>query len=230
MGAHCCSASPLFEATSARSRLRFDPKRWTSVAGETCASRATSASVRLAGPTRVTARIVAARMAASVVALGRGLIAADYRGVIYKWTFIYQLSTIAAMHMPSLAGRVAVVAGAARGAGRGIARMLGEAGAVVYCTGRSSRDAPNRSNHVHAGRPETIEDTAALVTAAGGTGIPVRVDHAKDDDVAALFERVAAERGRLDVLATVITGAPASWKPFLDEPPDASRRFVDAWI
>ena len=72
-----------------------------------------------------------------------------------------------------LSGRVAVVAGATRGAGRGIARMLGEAGATVYCTGRSSRGYPNTSRHVHAGRPETIEETAEMVTRAGGTGIPV---------------------------------------------------------
>ncbi len=71
--------------------------------------------------------------------------------------------------------RVAVVAGATRGAGRGIARMLGEAGATVYCTGRSSRSQPNLSDHVNAGRPETIEETAELVSADGGTGIPVHV-------------------------------------------------------
>ena len=91
-----------------------------------------------------------------------------------------------------LDGRVAVVAGATRGAGRGIARMLGEAGATVYCTGRSSRVQPNLSNHVNAGRPETIEETAEMVTADGGTGIPVRVDHTAEDQVVALFERVAS--------------------------------------
>src|SRR3954469_9565758 len=89
-----------------------------------------------------------------------------------------------------LAGKVAAVAGATRGAGRGIARMLGEAGATVYCTGRSSRTRPNRSTHHYAGRPETIEETAELVTAAGGAGIPVRVDHTVDAEVAALFARV----------------------------------------
>src|SRR5687768_9951025 len=116
-----------------------------------------------------------------------------------------------------LSGRVAVVAGATRGAGRGIARMLGEAGATVYCTGRSSRTQPNTSSHSSAGRPETIEETAEMVTAAGGTGIAVRVDHASDDQVAQLFSRVSREQNRLDVLATVITGQPASWKNFLDE-------------
>ena len=79
--------------------------------------------------------------------------------------------------MPStnhLEKKVAVVAGATRGAGRGIARMLGEAGATVYCTGRSSRTRPNPTPGHHAGRPETIEETAEMVAAAGGIGIPVR--------------------------------------------------------
>src|SRR5918994_5352311 len=114
---------------------------------------------------------------------------------------------------------VAVVAGATRGAGRGIARMLGEAGATVYCTGRSSRARPNLSAHVNAGRPETIEETAEMVTADGGTGIPVRVDHTAEDQVVALFERVGREQRRLDVLAIVMTGQPASWKNFLEETP-----------
>jgi NAD(P)-dependent dehydrogenase (short-subunit alcohol dehydrogenase family) len=129
-----------------------------------------------------------------------------------------------------LTGRVAVVAGATRGAGRGIARMLGAAGATVYCTGRSSRVQPNVSSHVHAGRPETIEQTAEMVTADGGTGIPVRVDHTVEDQVASLFERVDREQHRLDVLAIVMTGQPASWKPFPDETPAVGRRFVEGWI
>jgi NAD(P)-dependent dehydrogenase (short-subunit alcohol dehydrogenase family) len=108
--------------------------------------------------------------------------------------------------------------------------MLGEAGASVYCTGRSSRTQPNQSNHVSAGRPETIEETAELVTAAGGTGIPVRVDHTVEDEVVALFERVRREQKRLDLLAIVMTGQPASWTPFLDETPAAGRTFVDGWI
>jgi NAD(P)-dependent dehydrogenase (short-subunit alcohol dehydrogenase family) len=135
--------------------------------------------------------------------------------------------------MPSpqdLSGRVAVVAGATRGAGRGIARMLGEAGAIVYCTGRSSRVQPNTSNHVNAGRPETIEETAEMVTAAGGRGIPVRVDHTVEDEVAALFERVGREQRRLDVLAIVMTGQPATWKTFLNESPGDGRAFVESWI
>ena len=129
-----------------------------------------------------------------------------------------------------LSGRVAVVAGATRGAGRGIARMLGEAGATVYCTGRSSRMQPNAPSHVHAGRPETIEETAEMVTRDGGTGIPVRVDHTVEDQIVTLFKRVARERNRLDVLAIVMTGQAASWKNFLEETPSEGKTFVDGWI
>ena len=129
-----------------------------------------------------------------------------------------------------LDGRVAVVAGATRGAGRGIARMLGEAGAIVYCTGRSSRTQPNTTDHHYAGRPETIEETAELVAAAGGEGIPVRVDHHVERDVAALFARVRRERRRLDVLVNILTGRPvASWSAFWKQPLDAGRSFVDSW-
>ena len=81
-----------------------------------------------------------------------------------------------------LSGRVAVVAGATRGAGRGIARALGEAGAVVYCTGRSVHGAPSAYN-----RPETIEETAEMVEAAGGAGVAVRVDHTVEAEVESLF-------------------------------------------
>lgn len=102
----------------------------------------------------------------------------------------------------TLAGAVAVVAGATRGAGRGIAVELGAAGATVYATGRSTRDGASPM-----GRPETIEETAELVTARGGTGIAVRVDHLVPDEVAALFDRVADEQdGRLDVLVNDIWG------------------------
>jgi NAD(P)-dependent dehydrogenase (short-subunit alcohol dehydrogenase family) len=100
-----------------------------------------------------------------------------------------------------LHGRVAVVAGATRGAGRGIACALGEAGATVYCSGRSARGRP-----ATAGRPETIEETAERVTAAGGAGIAVRVDHTDEAEAKALFERVAAEQGRLDVLVNDVWG------------------------
>ncbi|WP_219413095.1 SDR family oxidoreductase [Pseudonocardia nigra] len=102
---------------------------------------------------------------------------------------------------PPLAGRVALVAGATRGAGRGIAVELGAAGATVYVTGRSTRQ--RRSEY---DRPETIEDTADLVTAAGGTGIAVPTDHLVPDDVEALSARIADEHGRLDVLVNDIWG------------------------
>ncbi len=100
-----------------------------------------------------------------------------------------------------LAGKVAVVAGATRGAGRGIARGLAEAGAIVYCTGRSVTGQPSPY-----GRPETIDETAAMIAAAGGTAIPVRVDHAVEADVEALFARVDREHGRLDILADSVGG------------------------
>jgi NAD(P)-dependent dehydrogenase (short-subunit alcohol dehydrogenase family) len=101
----------------------------------------------------------------------------------------------------SLAGAVAVVAGATRGAGRGIARALGEAGATVYCTGRSVR--ANRSPY---NRPETIEETAEMITAAGGGAVALRVDHTMEEEVGALFQRVEREYGRLDVLVNSIAG------------------------
>ncbi len=111
-----------------------------------------------------------------------------------------------------LAGQVALVAGATRGAGRGIAVELGAAGAVVYCTGRSSRSVrrptgPRRSPFDLARRPETIEDTADRVTAHGGTGIPVRVDHTDPAQVAALVARIRKTHGRLDVLVNDIWGS-----------------------
>jgi NAD(P)-dependent dehydrogenase (short-subunit alcohol dehydrogenase family) len=108
--------------------------------------------------------------------------------------------------------------------------MLGAAGATVYCTGRSSRVQPRSSSGTYAGRPETIEETADMVTTDGGTGIPVRVDHTAEDQVAALFERVSREHKRLDALAIVMTGGPASWKNFLDETPAEGKTFVDGWI
>ncbi|MCP3802435.1 SDR family oxidoreductase [Allokutzneria sp. A3M-2-11 16] len=96
-----------------------------------------------------------------------------------------------------LDGKIAVVTGASRGAGRGIAAVLGERGATVYVTGRSSREGGSPT-----GRPETVEDAAAEVTARGGKGIPVRCDHTDDEQVRALFDRVRAESGRLDILAS----------------------------
>lgn len=96
-----------------------------------------------------------------------------------------------------LAGKIAVVAGATRGAGRGIATALGEAGATVYCTGRSVAGSPGMKD-----RPETIQETADIVTARGGRGVAVRVDHTRPDEVARLFEQV----GELDILVNDIWG------------------------
>ena len=103
-----------------------------------------------------------------------------------------------------LQDRVAVVAGATRGAGRGIARMLGTAGATVYCTGRSVQGRP-----ATPGRPETLEETAELVSAEGGHGIAIRADHTIEAEVERLFARVRAEAGRLDVLVNDIWGGDA---------------------
>jgi NAD(P)-dependent dehydrogenase (short-subunit alcohol dehydrogenase family) len=101
-----------------------------------------------------------------------------------------------------LAGKVALVSGATRGGGRGIAVALGEAGATVYATGRSTRE---RRSEID--RPETIEETAELVTAAGGEGIATQVDHLDPGQVASLVERIDSDHGRLDVLVNDIWGA-----------------------
>jgi NAD(P)-dependent dehydrogenase (short-subunit alcohol dehydrogenase family) len=101
-----------------------------------------------------------------------------------------------------LADAVALVSGATRGGGRGIAVALGEAGATVYATGRSTRE--HRSE---VDRPETIEETAELVTAAGGAGIAVEVDHLDSEQVRRLIDRIDAEQGRLDVLVNDIWGS-----------------------
>lgn len=125
--------------------------------------------------------------------------------------------------MQKLKGKVALVAGATRGAGRGIATMLGEAGATVYCTGRSSRSVSRpsaetpRSPFNLASRPETIEETAEMVERFGGVGIPVRVDHTDIGQVKALVERIRGEQGRLDILVNDIWGGEefTAWgKPF----------------
>jgi NAD(P)-dependent dehydrogenase (short-subunit alcohol dehydrogenase family) len=116
----------------------------------------------------------------------------------------------------ALRGRVAVVAGATRGAGRGIAAARGEAGATVVCTGRSTRrsDSPTRSDY---DRPETIEETAELVTQLGGVGIPIVVDHLDKTEVGALADKIRAEHGRIDLLvndiwgAEILKGGPAQW-------------------
>ncbi len=100
-----------------------------------------------------------------------------------------------------LAGQIALVAGATRAGGRGIAQELAAAGAKVYCTGRSTREHP-----ATPGRPETIEETAELITTAGGSAVAVRVDHTVEAQVEALAARIAADEGRLDILVNDIWG------------------------
>ena len=101
----------------------------------------------------------------------------------------------------SLEGKVALVAGATRGAGRGIAVELGAAGATVYVTGRTTR-----SHQSEYQRPETIEETAELISRSGGIGIAVQVDHLVTDEVRRLVDRIRSEQGRLDVLVNDIWG------------------------
>ena len=117
-------------------------------------------------------------------------------------------------NLNSLAGRVAVVAGATRGAGRGIAAALGEAGATVICTGRSSSQRKLKSDY---DRPETIEETAELVNSLGGRGVAVPVDHLDPDQVEELAHRLNDQFGKIDILvndiwgAEVLKGGPAEW-------------------
>ena len=123
-----------------------------------------------------------------------------------------------------LDGKVALVAGATRGAGRGTAVALGEAGATVYCTGRSTRE--RRSEY---DRPETIEETAELASAAGGVGIAVAVDHLEPEAVKALVSRIESDCGRLDVLVNDIWGAEKmfEWnKPVWEHDLDAGLRML----
>jgi NAD(P)-dependent dehydrogenase (short-subunit alcohol dehydrogenase family) len=101
----------------------------------------------------------------------------------------------------SLEGKVALVAGGTRGAGRGIAVELGASGATVYVTGRTTRDQPSEY-----ARPETIEETAELISASGGKGIAVKVDHLVAEQVASLVDRIRSEQGRLDVLVNDMWG------------------------
>ena len=119
-----------------------------------------------------------------------------------------------------LQGKIALVAGATRGAGRGIAIALGEAGATVYCTGRSSRKGSRKGSKKFLATPglrETIEETAALVTAAGGHGIAVRVDHESPAEVKKLAARIKRQHKGLDILVNDVWGGDAltEWsKPF----------------
>jgi NAD(P)-dependent dehydrogenase (short-subunit alcohol dehydrogenase family) len=107
-----------------------------------------------------------------------------------------------------LKGRIALVAGATRGAGRGIAIALGEAGATVYCTGRSSRKRPPGQAPT-PGRPETIEETAEMVTTAGGRGIAIRVDHTEPADVKKLVAAIKRRHKGLDILVNDVWGGDA---------------------
>jgi NAD(P)-dependent dehydrogenase (short-subunit alcohol dehydrogenase family) len=117
--------------------------------------------------------------------------------------------------MKTLEGKIALVAGASRGAGRGIALALGEAGATVYCTGRSTRGKranPERSGwsvFASEGRPETIDETAEMVTARGGRGVAIQVDHTDERQVKKLFTNINREHGRLDILVNDVWGGDA---------------------
>jgi NAD(P)-dependent dehydrogenase (short-subunit alcohol dehydrogenase family) len=130
--------------------------------------------------------------------------------------------------MRPLAGKIVLVAGATRGAGRGIAVQLGAAGATVYVTGRSTRSRRSEMN-----RPETIENTAALVDAAGGCGIAVPVDHLVPGEVRALVDRIEREQGALHVLVNDIWGATrmewnkSAWESSLDHGLHSLRLAID---
>jgi NAD(P)-dependent dehydrogenase (short-subunit alcohol dehydrogenase family) len=130
----------------------------------------------------------------------------------------------------ALAGRVAVVAGATRGAGRGIAAALGEAGATVVCTGRSSKSGTLKSDY---DRPETVEETADLVTELGGVGVAIAVDHLDPAQVRDLADRLRRDYGAIDILvndiwgAEVLKGPPSTWnKPMWELDLDAGLRTV----
>src|SRR5580704_3066997 len=115
--------------------------------------------------------------------------------------------------MTPLQGKIAIVAGSSRGAGRGIALALGDAGATVYVAARTSRSGPKPAD----GAPGTVEDTAEEVCARGGQGIPARADLGNEEEAAALFRRVELEQGRLDLMVDSAWGANAmaEWsKPF----------------
>jgi len=130
--------------------------------------------------------------------------------------------------MDALLGKIAVVAGATRGAGRGIAAALGEAGATVICTGRTTRGQRSEYN-----RPETIEETAELVTGLGGTGIAVPIDHLEPGRVKELADRLRTEFGHIDLLvndiwgAETLKGGPPDWnKPIWQHDLDVGLRIL----
>ena len=134
--------------------------------------------------------------------------------------------------MKPLQNKIALVTGATRGAGRGIAIELGAAGATVYCTGRTTRTHRSEYN-----RPETIEETAELATQAGGQGIAVQVDHLEPDQVKALINRIDNEAGKLDILVNDIWAAPqlgkfnvSVWEHNLDEGLRMLRHAIDTHI
>src|SRR5262249_4026233 len=134
--------------------------------------------------------------------------------------------------MTSLHNSVAVVTGASRGAGRGIALELGDAGATVYVTGRSVDGGPSTDNV-----PGTIDETAREVTNPGGRGIAVRCDHAVDEDVESLFARIRSEHDRLDILVNNVWGGyensecrPLPLVPFWEQPLDQWERMFTAGV
>lgn len=132
--------------------------------------------------------------------------------------------------MSRLAGKVAVVAGASRGAGRGIALALGDEGATVYVTGRTTRDGSPPVD----GAPGTINDTAEAVSRRSGQGIPVQVDHTDRTQVSALFDRISNEQGRLDLLVNAVWGgneihSQLGWgKPFWEQPDEGWLHMMQA--